>query len=134
MYLLFAVPSGSSFCSRGACFACRCLAMLSLISLLATTAKSETTPSTPDLTSQPSRPVPLHQGNPGPWGHLEYERVALENFSERFPDGLKPLPPTRWMFENCNPAQLATFLGSLPLDDFSKTALLDTNRWNPLTN
>lgn len=88
----------------------------------------------PDLTPPPIRINPPRTGAPGPWGRLEYERIPLENFAERFPDGIKQLEAPRWVFENYTAPQLTDFLRSLPLADDQKNSLLDPARWQTLSN
>jgi hypothetical protein len=92
------------------------------------------TPPAPDLALPATRANQTKIGASGPWGRLEYERIPLENFAERFPEGLKPLGESRWVFENYTAPQLTQFLRSLPLADDQKAALLDTNHWQTLTN
>ncbi|MDB6065410.1 MAG: hypothetical protein JWR26_1618 [Pedosphaera sp.] len=70
----------------------------------------------------------------GPWGVLSYEKLPLENFDQRFPNGPSRLSAPRWVFENLSPQQLNQTLLSCDLTAGEKSFLLDTNRWEPLTN
>ncbi|HEX4646481.1 MAG TPA: hypothetical protein VH598_12830, partial [Verrucomicrobiae bacterium] len=68
-----------------------------------------------------------------PWGNLEYGELSLEP-DELFLGSTKPQPASRWIFENYPPQQLVQLLNSCGLTASQKSVLLETNRWEPLTN
>jgi hypothetical protein len=82
-------------------------------------------------------PLAVHAPNVGPrgdWGMLEYESIPLENYDAIEPEGVEHLRPPHWVFENFTTAQLNDLINSCNLNDWQKTALLDTNNWEKLTN
>jgi hypothetical protein len=125
------LPDGSKFLVR---FLGGFLALTISASFVFSAHAMEEKDAAPDLTAPAIRISQPKTGAPGPWGRLEYERIPLENFAERFPDGIKPLDAPRWVFENYTAPQLADFLRSLPLADDQKSSLLDPARWQTLTN
>lgn len=68
------------------------------------------------------RPAPASQrhephfcGNPGPWGDLEYVRIAIEPPESFVPTDEITFPQTHWRFANMAPEQVTTFFQSCDL-------------------
>jgi hypothetical protein len=68
-----------------------------------------------------------------PWGNLDYGGLSLEP-DELFLGATRPSPTSRWIFENYSPQQLTELFNSCGLTAPQKAVLLDTNRWELLTN
>ena len=79
------------------------------------------------------RPEGVSTAPAKPWGKLEYGELSLEP-DELFLGASKLSPGSRWIFENYSPQQLIELLNSCGLTAPQKNVLLDTNRWELLTN
>ncbi|MCX7826511.1 MAG: hypothetical protein N2689_13270, partial [Verrucomicrobiae bacterium] len=74
-----------------------------------------------------ARPQVTH-GRSGPWGYLQYTRIAIEP-----PEYFVVLPSQpqmpRWFFKGFNRQQLTTFLQTLPLTEIQRVSLTQAATW-----
>ena len=74
------------------------------------------------------------QGNPGPWGRLEYVRIALE-----LPDELvfvpgRDVPPVRWFFKGSTKDAAVALLRSAELTPAQLDAITEKAEWSPVAD
>lgn len=71
----------------------------------------------------------VFQGQPGPWGELEYTRINIQlpdNFAQLEP---RALTPTRWYFPGYNAARLNELFAACGLTDQQRKELADPTIW-----
>jgi hypothetical protein len=81
-----------------------------------------------------TRPAPMPTGrtfysHPGPWGDLEYVRIAIEPPEEFISLDSPDAGPPRWFFRNATREQLLELFRSVDLSGSQMAALLESARW-----
>lgn len=113
-----------------------CLAELAIIVLLLVSNRMVT-----DSSLRPPPPArtaggqePYYRGRPGPWGQLEFVRIAVEP-----PDAFvavegRSFERTRWYFPQHSPESLTAFFHTCGLTPAQQAAGLDAGAWTRETN
>ncbi|MFA6561583.1 MAG: hypothetical protein WCV00_06710 [Verrucomicrobiia bacterium] len=68
------------------------------------------------------------RGKPGPWGHLQYTRIAIEP-PERFIVLSKQPQAPRWFFKGVKREQLTSVLQTLPFTDIQRVSFTQSATW-----
>ena len=71
----------------------------------------------------------VYKGNPGPWGNLEYTRIAIERPDELMDPDFPTSYQTSWFFAERTAADLATLFSQPDLTEAQQQRLLEKARW-----
>lgn len=85
-------------------------------------------------TPGPSLEANMVHSRPGPWGDLEFAKIAIERPDQYISFNFSTNKPARWFFQNFSPLQLANLFHAAHLNEAQLTALLDASKWVLATN
>jgi hypothetical protein len=74
------------------------------------------------------------QGQPGPWGDVEYLRINIVSPDDLLPVDPKRFPPTTWHFSGVTAEQLSAFIQSCDLTPAQRTEMLNQKAWSITNN
>lgn len=72
----------------------------------------------------------IHHCKPGPWGHLEFVRLAIEPPEEYVAAWLAPHKPVEWFFRGYKPPMLSQLWSEAGLSGKQQQALMASAEWN----